>query len=311
MNLRLARVIALSVFAIMIAGWVVAAVHLTKASAGRVGFPFNLSSKLAADYSSDESARISSLRISIVADFLKDLGLLGDSGEDLLADLNSPVPTATARNFAGDPPFTATVTPSLTPTESETPTATPSNTPKPAPSSTPKPTNTEEPVPTAAPTDAVEPTLIAGSVSPPAGALPGCSEVVTITNLQVIDPAPSSGIKSVQVKYKVGSSGYVYSDDFSPPVSGGWTAGVGSTWDAIYNGSDVIDYDEAFASLSVGRKAYMSPLLGDPTATPTLPPPTATPSPIPVELWAIAEDVAGNVNFIPLGNYTLPGSCGA
>ena len=53
MDLRLARWIALSVFAIRIVGWVLAAVALTGASAGRPGTPFNLSSRLAADYAND------------------------------------------------------------------------------------------------------------------------------------------------------------------------------------------------------------------------------------------------------------------
>ncbi|MFV1859089.1 MAG: hypothetical protein ACC647_07030, partial [Anaerolineales bacterium] len=109
MDSRLARWIALSVFAILIVGWVLAAVHLTGASAGRPGLRFNLSSKLAADYAADGGERISSLRISIVADWLRDLGIPIEDGS-ILADLDSPVPTATARNFAGDPPFTATVT---------------------------------------------------------------------------------------------------------------------------------------------------------------------------------------------------------
>ncbi|MEK6587908.1 MAG: hypothetical protein AABY97_03605, partial [Chloroflexota bacterium] len=72
MDSRLARWLALSIFAILIAGWFAAALHLTGASAGRPGFPFNLRSNLAADYGADQGhGRISSLRISVIADFLR------------------------------------------------------------------------------------------------------------------------------------------------------------------------------------------------------------------------------------------------
>ena len=75
MDSRLARWIALLVFAILIVGWVLAAVYLTGASARRPGFPYKLSSKLAANYTADGGEKISSLRISIVADSLRDLGI--------------------------------------------------------------------------------------------------------------------------------------------------------------------------------------------------------------------------------------------
>ena len=129
---RLARIIALSVFAILIVGWVVAAVALTGASAGRPGTPFNLSSRLAADYANDGGEQISSLRISVVADLLREMGFSIENGS-VLDDLDSPVPTATARNFAGDPPFTATVTSSHVPSETPLPSETATNTPRPLP----------------------------------------------------------------------------------------------------------------------------------------------------------------------------------
>ena len=52
-----------------------AAVALLGASAGRPGTPFNLRSRLAADYATDGGQRISILRISIIADLLQDLGI--------------------------------------------------------------------------------------------------------------------------------------------------------------------------------------------------------------------------------------------
>ncbi|MGH2620833.1 MAG: hypothetical protein ACRDHG_09740, partial [Anaerolineales bacterium] len=166
MDSRLARWLALTAIAVLIAGWFAAALHLTGASAGQPGFPFNLRSNLAADYRADPGAgRITSLRISIITDLLKDLGF-GADDSGLLEGLDSPVPTATARNFQGDPPFTATAIPSPTPTITPLPTST--STPKP-PTKTPKPTDTEQPEPTDLPDDLVAPTLSGGTLFPDIG----------------------------------------------------------------------------------------------------------------------------------------------
>ena len=73
MDSRLARWIALSIFAILIVGWVVAAVALTGASAGRPGTPLNLSPRLTEDFVADGGQNTSSLRISIVSDLLRNL----------------------------------------------------------------------------------------------------------------------------------------------------------------------------------------------------------------------------------------------
>ena len=330
MDSRLARWIALFIFAILIVGWVLAAVALTGASAGRPGTPFNLSSRLAANYATDGGQRVSSLRISIVSDLLRDLGFSIEEGS-VLDDLDSPVPTATARNFAGDPPFTATVTPSQVSTETPLPTETSTGTPRPKPTNTPKPTDTDEPALTEIASDSTPPTLSGGSLSPSPQALGSCIQLIGATGLHVVDPAYSSGIKAVQLKYKIlgpGSNGYFYSDDFSPPVSGGWTDGEGSTWDAHYEGSITIDFDTGYAASSSGGKAFFMPLLvvaetptpepptatptlEPPTATPTSPPPTSTPTPSPfdIEIWSIVEDVDGNQSFYLMGTYTMPGSC--
>jgi hypothetical protein len=327
---RLARIIALSVFAILIVGWVVAAVALTGASAGRPGTPFNLSSRLAADYASDGGERVSSLRISIVADLLRELGFSIEDGS-VLDDLDSPVPTATARNFAGDPPFTATVAPSQVPSETPIPTETATNTPRPLPTKTKEPTDTDEPAPTEVAGDSNPPSLSGGSLSPPPGALGTCEKVINITGLHLVDAGPSSGINWVKLKYKIvgpGSQGYQYSADLSPQVSGGWTAGEGSTWDAYYDGTITIDFNTGYAASVSGGKAFFllvveptatptavpptaTPTLEPPTATPTSPPPTSTPTPSPfdVKVWSIARDNAGNESFTFLGTYTMPGSC--
>lgn len=304
MDSRLARWLALTAFAVLIAGWFAAALHLTGASAGRPGFPFDLRSNLAADYGADpEAGRITSLRISIIADLLKDLGFGGDDSE-LLAGLDSPVPTATARNFQGDPPFTATMTPSPTPTNTPLPTST--STPKP-PTKTPKPTETEEPEPTDLPDDIVAPTISGGSLFPTAGSLLlSCDgNDIAITGLRVVDPGPSSGIKWVKLKYVIlgpGSTGYQFSSDIGPPISGGWTDGPGSTWDAYYKGDHTINFADGYA-FTTGGKLFFLPSLNGPSEVLTV-------DPFTVEVWSIVRDNAGNESFSLLGTYTLAGSCG-
>jgi hypothetical protein len=300
---RLARWLALTAFAVLIAGWFAAALHLTGASAGRPGFPFDLRSNLAADYGADpEAGRITSLRISIIADLLKDLGFGGDDSE-LLAGLDSPVPTATARNFQGDPPFTATVTPSPTPTNTPLPTST--STPKP-PTKTPKPTETEEPEPTELPDDIVAPTLSGGTLFPDLGTLlPACEDnEIGITGLRVVDPAPSSGIAWVKLKYVIlgtGSTGYQFSSALDE-ISGGWSDGPGSTWDAYYKGDLTISFDVGYIVSTGGGKLFFRPSLSGPSAALTV-------DPFTVEVWSIVEDNAGNQSDVVHGTYTLPGSC--
>lgn len=304
MDSRHARWLALTAFAVLIAGWFAAALHLTGASAGQPGFPFNLRSNLAADYGADpEAGRITSLRISIITDLLKDLGFGGDDS-GLLEGLDSPVPTATARNFEGDPPFTATVTPSPTPTLTPSPTST--STPKP-PTKTPSPTDTEEPEPTDLPEDIVAPALTGGTLSPDPGTLlPSCDgNDISLTGLQVVDPGPSSGIAWVKLKYKIlgpGSKDYQYSGDIGPPLMGGWTDGPGSTWDAFYKGDHTISFSDGYA-FTTGGKLFFRPLLNGPSEALTV-------DPFTVEVWSIAQDNAGNQSFVLHGTYTLAGSCG-
>jgi len=246
-----------------------------------------------------------------LSDLLRDLGFSIEDGS-VLDELDSPVPTATARNFAGDPPFTATALPSHVPSETALPTETATNTPRPKPTNTHEPTDTDEPPATAVPGDAGPPTLSGGSLSPPPGALGTCEKVVSITGLHLVDAGPSSGIKWVKMKYKIlgpGSQGYQYSADLSPQVSGGWTDGEGSSWDAYYDGSIAIDFESGYTAAASGGKALFlllleptatpepstaTPTLEPPPPTPTSLPPTSTPTPGPfdIEVWSIARDNA-------------------
>lgn len=294
---------------------VAAAAALVLLPASAQSLPLGLRSKLSANYDvGAPKGFLTAFRVSIIGETLRDLGMAADEAEGqaaaVEAALKDPVPTATARDFSGAPPFTATATqtatptPTNTPTETSTPTATFTRTPK--PTATPKPSKTPKPPkPTNTPCgacDTVKPTLIAGTLNPTPMAFTTCNAVVSITGLRVIDPGPSSGIEWVKLKYKVvgpGSKGYIYSPDLSPPVGDPWS---GTTWDATYNGSITIDFDTGYASITGGGKVA-SRVMTSETATPT------PSSPFTIELWAKAEDEDGNQNYIHLGDYTMPASC--
>ena len=85
--------------------------------------------------------------------------------------------------------------------------------------------------------------------------------MVSIAGLHLVDAGPSSGINWVKLKYKIlgpGSEGYQYSADLSPQVSGGWTDGEGSTWDATYDGSITIDFDSGYAAAASEEKRCLA-----------------------------------------------------
>ncbi|MGH2620116.1 MAG: hypothetical protein ACRDHG_06035, partial [Anaerolineales bacterium] len=121
----------------------------------------------------------------------------------------------------------------------------------------------------------------------------------------VVDTGPSSGIKWVQLKYKIlgpGSKDYQFSGDIGPPISGDWTDGEGSSWDAYYKGDLTISFSDGYA-FRTGGKLFFRPSLGRPSAV-------LTGDPFTVEVWSIVEDNAGNQSFMLHGTYTLDGSCG-
>jgi len=111
--------------------------------------PLSLSSRLSADYSVDDVGPLKALRLSIIGDMLRDMGMGPDEAEDcesaMKALMDNPVPTATARDFEGAPPFTAIPTNTATPTDTPTATATPTSTFTPRPTATKPPTSTVTP----------------------------------------------------------------------------------------------------------------------------------------------------------------------
>jgi hypothetical protein len=340
---------ALGIFLAMMAVWIASALVLNEVFAQSSPFSLVLRSKLAADYSQERNdANFGPLRLSIIRETLKDLGFGSDEAEDIalsnLSELDDPVPTATALNFAGDSPFTTTATklPESTSTPEPTSTALLTKIPtriqmKKTKVVTLPPVGTT--VATLAPwSDTVKPVLSGGSLNPTPGALASCSIGIGLSGLRVKDAPVSSGIEWVKVKYKIegpNSLGYVYSANLSPPDSGGWS---GSAWDAIYSGMVYVDFEGGYVFSWGGRKGLALSAMETATPTPELAtathtllsptptdppvPPTACDTPIPpttthtpnsnpftVTLWAGAQDNNGNVNYLFLGAYTMPANC--
>lgn len=249
---------AVLVFLTLLAIWAVAAIQLTSASAGDFPFTLSLRSQLGADYGQDAPGHgIGSLSLSIVGDVLRDIGLAPAEADSQQTDIElalvGVVPTATARDFEGNPPFTAT--PTHTPLPTNTPTPLPTSTPTNTPTKTPQPTATPTAVPptpvpptatvkppanTPIPEDTKPPIIKSGwTLSPTPGPIEGCEVTVVVDDLRVYDEAYSSGIKDVFVKYYVNgwSDGYVYSEPFELCTGGAKPDG---SWDGCYKGSTTI-----------------------------------------------------------------------
>lgn len=284
--------------------WVIAALQLDPAAAGGSRISLSLRSRLMADYRGEEPGQLGSLRLSIVSEILRDLGLgrneAGDGSTAMSVAMLTPVPTATALNFQGDPPPTVTPSDTPVPTKTDTPEPTATDTPRPRPTSTeeeeddakktPKPAATSTP---SGPSDTQKPQVLGITINIPDGSTISCTESLVVTNYHVRDPDYSSGITAagggfVKVKYEIDGSSYVYTP--MTMLSGGGFIGPGQTWDATYSGTVNIDHDLVFGSSFGGGKALARPhLVGlrngstdtpTPTATHTLTPTsTHTPSP--------------------------------
>ncbi len=220
-------------------------------------------SRLEADYRSESiAALLSPLRISIVSQVYHDQALsveeIAAIENRLIELLQSPVPTATARDFEGSLPFTATPTVTNTPTttSTSTPTSTSTRTPLP-PTRTPTKTKTEPPpkptkkpetptitlTPSDTPTPTLSPTPIVDLDDPAVhlisilGERDGVECKLTIA-FGVQDPAPSLGVEDSNVKlkfeYPKGSGNNLY-----PPLTGGgsWQGVPGTRWDGSYSGT--------------------------------------------------------------------------
>lgn len=138
--------VALLILLLLLLLWILAALQLEPAAAGS-RIDISLRSRLAADYSPGEAAPMGSLQLSIVGEIFEDLGLAPSeasaASDTVKIGLLAPVPTATARNYQGEPPATATIAPTKEPTEA--PTEEPSSTASPQLFNTATDEPTEEP----------------------------------------------------------------------------------------------------------------------------------------------------------------------
>ncbi len=132
--------------------------------------------------------------------------------------------------------------------------------------------------------DTEPPHLSGGVEDPPPGDLDVCSVTITVEELRVVDPAISSGIAWVKLKYNV--EGYTTDYIYSNPMtlcSGGWTEDGG--WDGCYSGSIVVTVDSTWI-------------------------PTDSSTPFKINLYAKARDNEGNDTYYFLGQYMMPACCG-
>ncbi len=283
---------AVALFLLLLTGWVLLALQLSSAQAGLLPFGPGLASRLTSDYGADQRGRpIAVISLSILEEAMQALGLSDDEAQaahdSMELAMSQPVPTATALNFKGAAPFTATPTKTHTPLPTSTPTATSTNTPppgfRPRPPSlpkTPKPTNLPA---TAGPTSAgdfTDPVVSrSGAVfSPPPGDLYSCT--ISISGIHVTDGIGSSGISpsGIGVKYDPGG-GYVHVYGAVALVSGGLQPDT--SWDAYYDGTFTLT--GITVSGLPGRLKLARPL--------------ATYEDI--DLYVFVYDIAGNFDYDP------------
>jgi hypothetical protein len=120
---------AVGLFLVLLVVWFAAAMRISASAAVPSNLMSSLRSRLSANYAPDPAgSTVHSLRVSIFEEVLQDLGMSSDEAasqsQEIQEQLQGPVPTATARDFQGAKPLTATPTVTLTPTETPTPTAT-------------------------------------------------------------------------------------------------------------------------------------------------------------------------------------------
>jgi hypothetical protein len=271
---------AVGLFLVLLVVWLAAALRISASAAAPSSLMSSLRSRLSANYAPDPAgSTVHSLRVSIFEEVLQDLGMSGDEAasqsQEIQEQLQGPVPTATARDFQGAKPLTATPTATPTPTETPTPTATSTRTPRPTP------TKTKTPKPTAVPPtdtpvgsmDTTAPTICCMDLVPVIGStLLSCT--FQVDDLEVFDPAFTLGIADGDVfaKYNGPStSGWQLVN--IPRENGGWS---GSDWSAHYDGFVTIN------AASVNDT---------------------------IDIMGKVTDLAGNTQYYSAGTYTMGVPC--
>ena len=264
---------AFGVFLGLLVIWVLAVLQLNPAGAGVLNLGFDVRSRLPADYGPDTASRqVGVLRFTIIGDVMRELGMGPEEAEGyaegMQVAMSGPVPTATARDFSGADPFTATPTLTPIPTDTPEPTATPVPTRTRRPTHTPRPTETNAPTAvavTAAPTatgDTEAPEICCFETEPEPGPLTTCT--IAVDELEIFDPGPSSGIQEVMLKYNHATDGWI----MTPATldDGDWESGPGSAWRAHYSGSITIS-GVSIAGLGPGGMARMASVVERSRAT--------------------------------------------
>jgi len=191
--------------------WILAVIVLDPAGASSFSLNLGLGSRLRADYSADAAGRrIGVLRLSIVEDVMRDLGLTEEEAEaqreEVEVAMGQAVPTATARDFGGGAPFTATPAPTATPvptstlseTSEPTQTSTATATPTRGTTRTPTPTRTATPTRTLTPTGTLDTTATKTPTRTrtptPSGPTPTQCRVDPVVQILLPTGAPTYGI---------------------------------------------------------------------------------------------------------------------
>jgi hypothetical protein len=222
----------LIVFAVATILWLLIPLFALPAAQAQIVLPRSLLSGLSPNYRSDNLiGKFVSLRLTILRE------LAPGAPGDLEGELLRPVPSATWRDFDGAPPFTAT--PTTTPTSTQTPTPTATSTPTRIPTRTPTRTPTEEPEEeeppvTPLPPDVATPEISGGDLDPSPGPIAECSKDIHVIGLKIEDPAPSYGMKSVKLRYRVLGFTVEYVEFDMTPVSEEFKDGG---WEGTFNGT--------------------------------------------------------------------------
>ncbi len=235
---------AVGLFLVLLVVWIAAAVRISASAAAPSSLMSSLRSRLSANYAPDAAGSpVRSLRLSIFQEVMQDLGMSSDEAaahsQEMQAEMQAPVPTATARDFEGAQPLTATPTKTPIPTETPTPTVTLTSTPKPKPTQTktPKPT-AAAPLPTDTPgaVDVTDPTICCIDLNPdPPASLSVCT--FNVDDFEVFDPAFSAGIapSDVHLKYEDHDGNWIQTS--MNLKTGGFVSGPGSDFSAHYDGT--------------------------------------------------------------------------
>jgi hypothetical protein len=239
---------AVGLFLVLMVVWVAAAVRISASAAAPSSLMSSLRSRLSANYAPDAGgSSVRSLRLSIFQEVMQDLGMSGDEAaaesRRIEAGMQGPVPTATARDFEGAQPLTATPTKTPVPTHTPTPTATATRTPRPTPTKTKTPAPTAAaPMPTNTPSGAdTDPPVVTAWTS--SVTVAACTADIDI-DATIYDAPMSSGISQVQIKYVVPGyvSSYTYLDNISY-CSGGIKPD--GSWQGCYDGT--VTFDKIFS----------------------------------------------------------------